>query len=54
MSGDRQFLRAMIPHHSAAIQMCEESAPRVKKLCGEIVESQKREIQEMKTLLGTE
>lgn len=53
--GDRQFLRAMIPHHSAAIQMCKESAltdPRVRKLCEEIVASQEREIAEMKELLA--
>jgi len=53
--GDRQFLRAMIPHHSAAIQMATESAitdPRVKKLCDEIVSSQEREIAEMKALLA--
>jgi len=53
--GDRQFLRAMIPHHSAAIQMCNESSltdVRVKKLCQEIVASQEREIAEMKALLG--
>lgn len=52
--GDAQFLRAMIPHHSAAIQMCNESAisdPRVKKLCEGIISSQEREITEMKTLL---
>ncbi len=53
--GDRQFLRAMIPHHAAAIQMCQESAitdPRVKKLCEQIVSSQEREIAEMKALLA--
>lgn len=53
--GDRQFMRAMIPHHSAAIQMCNESAlsdPRVKKLCEGIVASQTREIAEMKALLA--
>jgi cation transport ATPase len=53
--GDRQFLRAMIPHHAAAIQMCQESSvtdPRVKKLCEEIVTSQEREIAEMKALLA--
>jgi uncharacterized protein (DUF305 family) len=52
---DRQFLRAMIPHHSAAIQMCRESSladPRVKKLCEEIVAAQEREIAEMKALLA--
>lgn len=53
--GDRQFLRAMIPHHSAAIQMCGESNvtdPRVTKLCAGIVSSQEREIAEMKALLA--
>jgi FtsH-binding integral membrane protein len=53
--GDRQFLRAMIPHHSAAIQMCNESSltdSRVKKLCEEIVAAQEREIAEMKALLA--
>jgi uncharacterized protein (DUF305 family) len=52
---DRQFVRAMIPHHSAAIQMCRESSlsdPRIKKLCEEIVSSQEREIAEMKVLLA--
>lgn len=53
--GDRQFMRAMIPHHSAAIQMCRESSltdPRVRTLCEEIVASQEREIAEMKALLA--
>ncbi len=48
-------MRAMIPHHSAAIQMCKESSltdPRVKKLCRDIVASQEREITEMKALLA--
>ena len=51
---DRQFLRAMIPHHSAAIQMVNESSltdPRVKKLGENIVAFQEREIAEMKALL---
>jgi hypothetical protein len=53
--GDRQFMRAMIPHHSAAIQMARESSitdPRVKKLTEEIISSQEREIAEMKALLA--
>lgn len=53
--GDGQFLRAMIPHHSAAIQMCRESSlsdARVNKLCEEIISSQEREIAEMKALLA--
>ena len=52
--GDRQFMRAMIPHHSAAIQMCEESSlsdSRVKRLCDDIVASQRQEIATMKALL---
>lgn len=52
--GDRQFLRAMISHHSAAIQMCNESSltdPQVRELCNGIVSSQEREIAEMKALL---
>ena len=53
--GDRQFLRGMIPHHSAAIQMVRESDltdPCVKKLGEEIISSQEREIAEMKALLA--
>jgi uncharacterized protein (DUF305 family) len=53
--GDRQFMRAMIPHHSAAIQMCRESSltdPRVRTLCEGIVASQEQEIAEMKALLA--
>ena len=53
--GDRQFLRAMIPHHSAAIQMARESSltdPRVRKLGEEIIASQEREIAQMKALLA--
>lgn len=53
--GDRQFLRAMIPHHAAAIQMATESSitdPRVKKLTQDIISSQEREIAEMKAILS--
>ncbi|KAB2911345.1 MAG: DUF305 domain-containing protein [Kofleriaceae bacterium] len=52
---DRQFLRAMISHHAAAVQMCNESSlsdPRVLELCRGIISSQEREIAEMKALLG--
>ncbi|MGE0396512.1 MAG: DUF305 domain-containing protein [Kofleriaceae bacterium] len=52
--GNRQFLRAMISHHSAAIQMCNESSltdPQVRELCNGIVSSQEQEIAEMKALL---
>ena len=53
--GDRQFLRAMIPHHSAAVQMAGESSlsdPRVRKLAEKIIASQEREIDEMKAFLA--
>lgn len=53
--GDDQFLRSMIPHHSSAIVMCQESAltdPEILELCDEIVATQEREITEMKNLLA--
>lgn len=53
--GNEQFLRSMIPHHSSAIVMCEEAAltdPEILTLCEQIVETQKREIAEMKALLA--
>lgn len=53
--GDREFLRAMIPHHSGAILMCQQASlrdPEVIKLCGNIVESQKAEIAQMEQLLA--
>lgn len=53
--GDRQFLRSMIPHHSGAILVCEEAAltdSRTQELCRQIIDSQQREIREMKALLG--
>lgn len=52
--GNTQFLRSMIPHHSGAILMCQEAAitdAEITKLCGEIVESQKREIEQIKVIL---
>ncbi|NUR13280.1 MAG: DUF305 domain-containing protein [Bradyrhizobium sp.] len=52
--GNEQFLRSMIPHHSGAILMCEQaniSDPEIKSLCGEIIGSQKREIDEMKQIM---
>jgi uncharacterized protein (DUF305 family) len=54
--GDVQFLKSMIPHHSGAILMCRESSlsdQRVLDLCHGIVESQKREIEEMESLLDS-
>lgn len=52
--GDRQFLRAMIPHHSSAILMCEEASiqdAEITELCGEIVQTQQEEIDQMKAIL---
>lgn len=55
--GDRQFARAMIPHHSGAITMCERAAlrdPVMKEICFKpngIVASQVREIAELKAFL---
>ena len=53
--GNKQFLRSMIPHHSSAILMCEESAvtdQEIIELCGEIVEAQEREIAQMEDILS--
>ena len=52
--GDKQFLRAMIPHHSGAILMCKRASvgdPEIKALCGRIIRSQSTEIDEMKAVL---
>ena len=53
--GDKQFLRSMIPHHSGAILMCQQakiSDPEIKTLCGNIIKSQKDEIDQMKVILA--
>lgn len=52
--GDRAFMKAMIPHHSIAINnasLAEISDPRVRELADQIIASQVREIAEMKLLL---
>jgi hypothetical protein len=52
--GDTSFMKAMIPHHSIAINNAEKASirdPRVRKLANEIIESQVREIAEMKLLI---
>lgn len=52
--GDKQFLRSMIPHHSSAIVMCEQSAisdAETSELCGEIVQTQLEEIRQMEEIL---
>ena len=56
--GDRQFVRAMIPHHSGAITMCNRASIRdqeIRDICfrpNGIIESQKREIAQMEAILG--
>ena len=52
---DKAFLRSMIPHHAGAILMCERAPiqdAEIKKLCGEIISSQQREIDQMKSMLA--
>jgi uncharacterized protein (DUF305 family) len=51
---DRQFLRSMIPHHAGAVLMCEQAPlknAKVVELCKNIIASQKKEIDEMKSIL---
>lgn len=53
--GDTAFLRSMIPHHSGAILMCGEASltdPEIKALCGNIIRSQREEIEQMKAILA--
>jgi uncharacterized protein (DUF305 family) len=53
--GDRQFVKSMIPHHSGAILMCEKatlSDPEIQQLCGQIIQSQKEEVDQMKSILA--
>lgn len=52
--GDLLWMRAMIPHHSIAILTSERANikdPQVKKLAESIIEAQKREIEEMKSMI---
>ncbi|TYT26867.1 DUF305 domain-containing protein [Luteimonas viscosa] len=51
---DVSYMRAMIPHHSIAILTSERARirdPRVRALADEIIEAQRREIDEMKQLI---
>jgi hypothetical protein len=51
---DSRFMLAMIPHHSIAVNNARKariSDPRVRELADQIIESQVREIAEMKLLL---
>ena len=52
---DVSYMKAMIPHHSIAIMTSERaniSDPRVRKLADEIIEAQRREIEEMNALIS--
>ena len=52
---DVSWMRAMIPHHSIAILTSERARitdPRVRKLADDIIEAQRREIDEMKNLIA--
>jgi hypothetical protein len=51
---DTTFMKAMIPHHSIAINNARKASisdPRVRRLADSIIESQIREIAEMKLLI---
>ncbi|MDX2001835.1 MAG: DUF305 domain-containing protein [Chitinophagales bacterium] len=51
---DKQFLKSMIPHHSAAILMCKSADltdPEIKQLCDDIIAGQQAEIDQMKEKL---
>jgi hypothetical protein len=53
--GDVAFMESMIPHHSIAINNASKatiSDPRVRKLADQIIESQVREIEEMRLLIA--
>ena len=53
--GDVSFMKAMIPHHSIAINNARKaniSDPRVRQLADAIIKSQVREIAEMKLLIN--
>jgi hypothetical protein len=52
--GDTQFLKSMIPHHAAAILMCNEAPvqdPDIQELCRNILSNQQSEIDQMKAKL---
>jgi|ERR1043165_7565242 uncharacterized protein (DUF305 family) len=53
--GDIQYMKAMIPHHSSAIMTSRHADitdPEVKRLSLGIIESQEREIAEMKQIIA--
>jgi uncharacterized protein (DUF305 family) len=53
--GDVAYMKAMVPHHSIAIMTSERARirdARVRRLADNIIESQRREIEEMKQLIA--
>lgn len=53
---DKQFLKSMIPHHAAAVLMCEKAPIKdaeIKQLCDNIISGQQAEIDQMKKKLDT-
>lgn len=52
--GDEQFLKAMIPHHSRAVLVCQEAdidAQDIRQLCDQIIATQLEEIAIMERML---
>ena len=52
---DEQFIMSMIPHHSSAILMCEQTDiqdSELKELCEAIIVNQQAEIDQMKEILS--
>jgi uncharacterized protein (DUF305 family) len=52
---DKEFLKSMIPHHGAAILMCQKSSiqdSEIKELCKNILATQQAEINFMKEKLA--
>lgn len=53
---DKEFLKSMIPHHAAALLMCQQADlqdPEIQNLCDSIVSGQQSEIDWMKMKLNT-
>lgn len=52
---DKQYMKAMIPHHSSAIMVSQNSEiedPELKKLSQDIIKAQEKEIAQMKAILA--
>ncbi|MEZ7497498.1 DUF305 domain-containing protein [Flavobacterium sp. Arc3] len=52
--GDVQYMKAMIPHHSSAIMTSSNvdfKDPEAKKLAGDIIDAQEREIKQMNEMI---